>query len=279
VSDVPSYDNLLVDLDAGVATLTLNRPDRLNAWTEAMARDLSSALTWADEEDDVRVVVLTGAGRAFCAGADLGAGGSTFDARERRSDERPARLVTPNEIRKPVVAAINGHAIGVGITYPLLADVRYVAADAKVQFAFVRRGVLPELASSVVLPRVLGFSRAADLLLSGRMISGQEAADLGLASAALPADEVVPTAMAWARDVAVNAAPVSTAAAKRLLWADLVAPIGQSRRTEDAVFWQLGQLPDAAEGVQAFLERRPPSWKLSASRDLPDVTWPSASGS
>ena len=182
------YEAIRFEREDSVAILTLNRPQRMNAWTGAMALELSHALGVCNSDDAVRVIVLTGAGRAFCAGADLGGGGDTFgDFVERRDSKRePAPILFPWQIDKPVIAAINGHAIGVGITYPMMCDIRFVAADAKIQFAFVRRGILPELASHAIVARVAGLSNAADLLLSGRMIRGSEAAELGLASAALP---------------------------------------------------------------------------------------------
>lgn len=256
-------------------TITLNRPERMNAWNAQMSAELTAALNAADGDDDVRAVVLTGAGRAFCAGADLGGGGDTFDdTRGERADRaaQPAPAFRhPWQISKPVIAAINGAAIGVGITYPLLADVRLVAADAKISFAFVRRGVIPELASHAILPKVVGLSNAADLLLSGRTITGQQAADMGLASAALPADEVLAAALERARDIAANTAPVSVAAAKRLLWQNLLGDIEATLRREQELFAWFGRQPDAKEGVAAFLEKRPPRWTMSASRDLPAI--------
>ncbi len=268
-----SWDTVLYEVDGGVATVTLNRPERMNAWNGALARDLSSALNAADADDDVRCLVITGAGRAFCAGADLERGAETFDdtrneSRRNREDE-PLRL--PYELRKPVIAAINGAAVGVGITYPLLADIRFVAADAKISFAFVRRGMMPELASHAILPKVVGLSNAADLLLSGRMISGQEAADIGLASVALPRDEVLPAAQERAREV-LKAAPVSVAIAKRMIWDNLLGDIAATSRKENQLFAWLGSQPDAAEGITSFLERRDPEWKMSPVRDFP--TWP-----
>jgi enoyl-CoA hydratase/carnithine racemase len=257
------------DLDDGIAIVTLNRPERMNAWNAALAAELSQALDTADTDDDVRAVVLTGAGRAFCAGADLEAGGSTFDRADGDRRDHPLRL--PYQLRKPVVAAINGAAVGVGITYPLLADLRFVAEDAKISFAFVRRGMIPELASHAILPRVLGLSNAADLLLSGRMISGREAAELGLASVAVPAAEVLATARAHAREYAA-AAPVSVAIAKRLVWDNLRPDIEATTRRENPLFTWLGQQADAREGIESFLQRRPPAWKLSPARDLPP--WP-----
>jgi len=267
-----TYETILVDVADRVATVTLHRPDRLNAWSTAMGRELSRALRALDADDGVRVVVLTGSGRAFCAGADLEPGADSFagdlgEGRAPRAEED--RLFLPWMVRKPVVAAINGHAVGVGITYPLLADVRFIAEDAKVAFAFVRRGIMPELSSHVVLARVCGLSNAADLLLSGRTITGREAAALGLASRALPAGEVLPAALAWARDVAANVAPVSAAVTKRLLWEGLTDTVPAMAAKEEPLFaWFTGQ-PDVAEGVQSFLEKRPPDWALRVSADLP----------
>jgi enoyl-CoA hydratase/carnithine racemase len=262
-------------VDEGIATVTLNRPERMNAWNSQLARELSEALDAADADDAVRAIVLTGAGRAFCAGADLEKGGDTFDAgrneARRRGEDHPTRL--PYELRKPVVAAINGAAVGVGITYPLLADVRIVAEDAKISFAFVRRGMIPELASHAVLPRVMGLSGAADLLMSGRMISGREAAAMGLASAAVPAAEVVALAKERAREFLL-AAPVSVAIAKRLIWESLLPDIRSTTAKEQPLFAWAGQQADAREGIESFLQRRSPAWKLSPHADYP--TWPSS---
>jgi len=268
-----SWETVGYEVERGVATVTLNRPERLNAWNAQLARELSLALDAADNDDDVRCVVMTGAGRAFCAGADLEKGSATFDdtrneSRRNREDE-PLKL--PYQLRKPVIAAINGAAVGVGITYPLLADIRFVAADAKISFAFVRRGMMPELASHAILPKVVGLSNAADLLLSGRMISGQEAADVGLASAALPRDEVLPAAQERAREF-LMAAPVSVAIAKRMVWDNLLGDIAATTRKENKLFSWLGSQPDAAEGITSFLERREPKWSMSPATDFPD--WP-----
>lgn len=272
--DNATYQAILVDQHDTVAVITLNRPERLNAWTPTMAHELSAALLAADRDDTVRSVVITGAGRAFCAGADLTAGGNTFDdsanADRMTGDGTPE--VLPYQLRKPVIAAINGAAVGVGITYPLLADVRIVAEDAKLQFAFVRRGMLPELASHAILPRVVGFSNAADLLLSGRMFSGREAAALGLASESVPAGDVLDTALRRAHEYAL-AAPVSVAAAKRLLWQNLGADIAATVAVEVPVFAWFGRQPDAHEGVTSFLEKREPRWTMSATTDFP--AWPS----
>jgi enoyl-CoA hydratase/carnithine racemase len=237
-----------------------------------MAAELSAALVHCNEDDSVRAVVLTGAGRAFCAGADLGGGGKTFEGRDREKRETTRerqQRVFPWEIDKPVIAAINGHAVGVGITYPMMADVRFVAEDAKIQFAFVRRGVIPELASHAIVARVAGLSNAADLLLSGRVIRGREAAELGLASKALPASEVLQAAREHALEISRNTAPMSVALTKRLLWESFAASVPELRRREDRLFAWIGSQPDAKEGVVSFLEKRPPQWSLSVSRDKP----------
>lgn len=261
--------------DPGVALLTLNRPDVMNAWNDRMAYEIDRALRECQADDAVRAVVITGAGRAFCAGADLSAGGDAFRADQpARGEARQAlpdfpERIWPFQLTKPVVAAINGHAIGVGITLPMTCDVRFVAEDAKLQFAFVRRGVIPELASHAIVPRVVGFSRAADLLLSGRMFSGREAAALGLASQALPASEVLPAALAYAREFRL-AAPVSVALTKRLLWEGFGLDAPAMMKREGRLFAWAGRQADAREGVVSFLEKREPAWKLRPSVDLPE---------
>jgi enoyl-CoA hydratase/carnithine racemase len=266
------YEQILFEAKDGVATITLNRPDKLNAFTGRMGAEWGDALARCDADDEVRAVVITGAGKAFCAGADLSRGKDAFGGAARREPPAPERKpLQPCEVRKPVIAAINGHAIGVGLTFPLQCDVRFVAGDAKLSFAFVRRGVIPELASHVILPRVVGFSLAADLLLSGRTFSGREAAEIGLASRALPAEEVLSTAQEYARDLAVNCAPASVALSKRLLWEGVVDSVPAMRRKEDRVFAWISRQPDAVEGVVSFVEKRPPRWQLRPSRDLPEL--------
>ena len=264
-----SANAVTLSIEDGVATVTLNRPEAMNAWNGAMAAGLDAALRSCDADDAVRAVVITGAGRAFCAGADLAAGGDTFRPAEDGAvaGTRAREAFWPFMLRKPVIAAINGHAIGVGITLPLTCDIRIVAEDAKLQFAFVRRGVLPELASHTILPRVVGLSRAADLLLTGRMFLGREAAQLGLASHALPAAEVLPAALEKAREFRL-AAPVSVALSKRLLWEGLGLDAREMMKREGPPFALLGKHPDAREGVAHFLEKRAPEWRGSVSKDL-----------
>lgn len=269
-----SYETILYGVSDAVATITLNRPDHMNAWNTKLAFELSEGLATANQDDAVRAIVITGAGKAFCAGADLGRGGDTWSGPPRASSspapraERP-KTVFPWEIDKPVVAAINGHAIGVGITYAMMCDVRFVAEDAKIQFAFVRRGIIPELASHLIVPRVVGFSKAADLLMTGRMIRGAEAAELGLCSKALAADQVLAAAREHAREYAL-AAPVSVAISKRLLWDGMSLTVPEMRKREDPLFAWAGRQPDAREGVVSFLEKRAPAWNLSANKNKPE---------
>ncbi len=276
MTEESAYQYLLFDVDEGVATLTLNRPERSNAYNFGLGAELGEAYARCDEDDAIRAVILTGAGKAFCVGADMGGGEKTFDDvdGEQRAAEsaRAGRRLGAWQVRKPVIAAIHGHAVGVGMTLALQCDLRFVAREAKLAFAFVRRGIVPELGSHAILPRVVGFSNAADLLLSGRTFRGEEAVALGLASEAMAAEEVLPRARAWARDVAVNAAPASVAITKRLLWEGLTEHPRETMAKEGRLLAWAGKQADAYEGVRSFLERRPPEWKLSASKDLPD--WP-----
>ncbi len=271
-----SYQTIRLESDAeGVATLTLNRPEAMNAWNGRMAEEVELALRACEADDAVRAVVIIGAGRAFCAGADLSGGGDTFGTSpEPRAQKPPPRdypqRFWPFHMTKPVIAAINGHAIGVGISFPMTCDLRYVAEDAKLQFAFVRRGVIPELGAHAIVPRVVGLSRAADLLLTGRIFLGREAAELGLASRALPASEVLPAALAHAREFRL-AAPVSVALSKRLLWQGLGLGVQETMEREAPLFAWTSRQPDAREGVVSFLEKREPAWKLRPSVDLPEA--------
>ena len=260
------FGTVLYGVDDGVAVVTLNRPEAMNAWTPQMSDELSIVMGLADTDDSVRAVVLTGAGRAFCAGADLSGGEDGFRGGAASDHEGPRRW--PHQTSKPVIAAINGHAVGVGITYPMLADIRIASETAKIQYAMVRRGILPELGSHVILPRVLGFSRAAELLLTGRMLTGAEAAELGLVSRAVPAAEVLPVAMGIARDIATNTAPVSVALAKRLLWEGMNRGVDEMIAVEGRIINRLAGSPDSAEGVRAFLEKRAPEWSMTLSSDL-----------
>ena len=265
-----NLETILYSVTDGVALVTLNRPEAMNSWTPQLSDELMLACGAADADDGVRAVVVTGAGRAFCAGADLSGGESGFVGGGPTSQKGPR--LWPHQVRKPVIAAINGHAVGVGITYPMLCDIRIVSETAKIQYAMVRRGVIPELGSHVLLPRVIGFAKAAELMLTGRQFLGAEAAELGLATRAVPADEVLAVAMEIARDIALNVAPVSAALTKKLMWEGLTAPVDKMLALESSLLPTLAAMPDSAEGVRAFFEKREPQWQGKVSRDLPDVS-------
>jgi enoyl-CoA hydratase/carnithine racemase len=249
-----------VDVADRVAVITLNRPDRLNAFTGAMGDRLGRAYAACDADDAVRAVVITGAGRAFCAGADMEPGGETFAA--TAGEEFSSSPVSPPawDVRKPVLGAVNGHAIGIGLTIAMQCDIRIVAEDAKLGFVHVRRGVLPDAHAHWTVPRAVGFARAADLFLTGRTFTGREAAELGLASRALPAADVLPAALDTARDIAVHTAPMSVALSKRLLWASPTLDREEIGYLETEYHRLVMGTPDAREGVLAWLERRDPKW-------------------
>ncbi|MCB1686650.1 MAG: enoyl-CoA hydratase-related protein [Pseudomonadales bacterium] len=268
-----SFETVLYEVADQVCTITFNRPEKMNTWNATVAAELSEALQQANADPDVRAVIITGAGRAFCAGADLQGGAGTFANRERRGGAeenvgRNLRNLFPNEIDKPVIAAINGPAVGVGMTYPMLCDIRLASERAKMGFVFTRRGMMPELAAHLIVQRVAGFSNAADLLLSGRIFTGAEAAEMGLVSKVLPHDELLPTARAMARDY-VNTAPASVAITKRLLWKGLDSNPADMMKLEGPAFAWLGNQADAREGIVSFLEKRPPVWSLTPE-DIPD---------
>ncbi len=269
---------VLCEVKDGVAELTLNRPERMNAFSPQMGAELIEAFRRLGEDDSVRVIVVTGAGRAFCAGADLGRGDQTFKSREPDDDadevlppDARVRNIQPWKLPKPVIAAINGHAIGVGLTLPLQWDIRIAARDAKLSFAFVQRGIMPEMASTYILPRLIGIARASDLLLTGRIFLGEEAAELGVVNEALERDQVLPRAREIARYIVEKCAPASVALTKRFIWEHLTAsdPLAVSER-EARGMARLGRLPDAAEGVLSFVQKRNAEWKLTPS-DAPAV--------
>ena len=225
----------------------------------------------------MRAIVVTGAGSAFCSGVDL-AGGSAFGA-DVQAEHDAALGVTSDTIwervaywrlKTPIIGAINGHAIGVGMTLPMLFDIRYVAEDAKLSFVFTRRGIVPEANSTWLVPRLIGLSRGLDLLLSGRQFSGREAADWGLASQALPADEVLPAALELAHDIADNTAPLSVAITKQLIYDFMDVddrPAAITRETK--LTWWVGEQPDALEGIMSWIEKRPADWKVSKHLEPP----------
>jgi enoyl-CoA hydratase/carnithine racemase len=270
VSDEP---HVLVEVAGGVAVLTLNRPDRLNAFTGRMGNELGAAYAACDGDDRVRAVVLTGAGRGFCAGADLAGEAETFASPVDAADRPPftSSPVRPPawEVRKPVIAAINGPALGIGLTLPMQCDLRFVADDAILGFVHVRMGVLPDAHAHWTVPRAVGFAVAQDLLLTGRRFTGTEAASMGLVHRSLPTADVLPAALEVAKDIAANTAPLSVAASKRLLWSTPTLDAAETDRLETAWHQVLMGTADAAEGPAAYLERRSPNWTLSPTDDWP----------
>jgi enoyl-CoA hydratase/carnithine racemase len=279
-----AYETLLTDLTDGVFTLTLNRPEQLNTFTIEMIEELLEVLDVIDADDDVRVVIVTGAGRGFCAGADLSGGGDTFDASQgsvssggggssRSAPRDGGGLVTLRlfECKKPLIAAINGAAVGVGVTHTLPMDVRLASERAKFGFVFARRGIVPEAASSWFLPRVVGINRAMEWVATGRIFGPEEARDAGLVSEVLAPDALLPRARAIAEEIAANTSAVSVALTRQMMWKMLGAshPMEAHRVDSLAIAW-LGSGPEAREGVESFLEKRAPRFSLRVSSDLPD---------
>ena len=268
-----NYPDIQFAVERHVAVITLDRPEARNAFSGPMGRSLGQAYRECDENDDVRAVVLTGAGDNFCVGADFGDGAGVFDSQEE--SEFSAAGVDPPafEIRKPVIAAVNGNAVGIGLTLPMQADIRIFAIEGKYGFLHVRRGVMPDAYSHFTVPRAVGFARATELFLTGRRFQGEEAEQLGLATMSLPAEKVLPKALEIAHDIATNVAPLSAAITKRLLWEAGNMDAAEVERKETALHHVLMGRPDALEGVMAFLERREPDWKLKVSEDWPEE-WP-----
>jgi enoyl-CoA hydratase/carnithine racemase len=270
------FEQIIYELDGGVLTLTLNRPERLNAWTAQMGLELREAFDRADADDEVRAVIVTGAGRGFCAGADLGGGGETFDYRKRgASDPVPRDNGGELTLRifnstKPVIAAINGPAVGVGATMTLPMDVRLASEQARMGFVFARRGIIPEACSSWFLPRVVGISQAMEWVATGRVFSAQEALEGGLVRSVHPPEELLGAARELAREIAENAAPVSVAVARQLMWRMLGAEHPMfAHRADSRGMLARGQSADAVEGITAFLEKRPARFPDRVSGGLP----------
>ncbi|MCB2191512.1 MAG: enoyl-CoA hydratase/isomerase family protein [Deltaproteobacteria bacterium] len=263
-----------------VGLITLNRPERLNAFTVQMRNELIHLFGQVDQDDQVRAVVITGAGRAFCAGMDLAAGGSTFDYASR--DPQEASLAQHRDgggqvalaifrCRKPVIAAMNGPAVGVGFTMTLAMDMRVAAEDAKMGMVFTQRGLVPEACSSWFLTRLVGAGKALELACTGRVFRAGDQAGTGLFNYLLPADQVLPKALELAQEIAANTSATSVALAKAMIWHGLGEADPQSVHLIDSrVFYWVGKQPDAAEGIQSFLEKRPPEFKMSPTKDMPD---------
>jgi enoyl-CoA hydratase/carnithine racemase len=255
-----SGESVLFDVDDGVATVTLHRPEVRNAFGAGMGAALDAAYRRCDADDAIRAVVLTGTPPAFCAGADMTSGGDTFAAPDRSTFSAAAVAFPAWRVRKPVIAAVNGHAIGVGLTLTLHCDLRVFAADAKYGVVQVRRGVMGDAYSHWTLPRLVGMEAAAEILLTGRTFDGHEAEAMGLCRRVLPNDEVLPAALAIARDIVRNTAPLSVALSKRLLWDSWSLDPDEIEARETADHHVLMAHSDVREGVLAHLERRPPEW-------------------
>ena len=271
------FEQITTEVADSVLTITLNRPERLNAWTAQMGFELRAAFDQADADDEVRAIIVTGTGRGFCAGADLASGGDTFDYRKRESigpprDNGGELTLRIFECEKPVIAAINGPAVGVGATMTLPMDVRLAADDARMGFVFARRGIIPEACSSWFLPRVVGISRAMEWVATGRVFSAQEALEGGLVRSLHPKDELLDVARALGREIAENTAPVSVALARQLMWRMLGAEHPMlAHRADSRGMVARGQSADATEGITAFLEKRAAHFPDRVSDGLPEV--------
>jgi len=295
-----NYREIKYEVSERIATITMNRPERMNAFTPRMGLELTDALLQADDDDQVRVVIVTGAGRAFCAGADLSAGNRIFqEFAQAREEEQKWELEMRKKIagraivktspagrpgdfgaglmhllmalKKPVIAAINGPAVGFGIAFTLGMDFRFASESAKIGFVFVRRGVAPESLSPWLLPRVIGLNRALDLLLTGRTVKAQESLELGLVSKVFPDDQLLAKAREFAGEIVENGAPVAIALTRRMIWQFLLEndPIQVEKINHTCFFWTT-TTKDCIEGIRSFLEKRKPVWKLSLKNDLPE---------
>jgi enoyl-CoA hydratase/carnithine racemase len=264
-----SHETIRVDLQDRILTVTLHRPDRLNAFMETLDR--------ADADDEVRALIFTGEGRGFCAGADLGGGGATFDASAGGEEagipqDGGGRLTLRLfDLRKPVIAAINGPAVGVGATMTLPMDVRLASEKARFGFVFARRGIVPEAASSWFLPRAVGINQAMEWVATGRVFPAAEALAGGLVSRVLPHEELIPAARALAAEIADNTSGVSVCLARQMMWKMLGAdhPMA-AHRLDSRLIHAMGRSPDAYEGVQSFLDKRPAEFTMSPFRDVPE---------
>jgi enoyl-CoA hydratase/carnithine racemase len=283
----PTFETLLYAVEDGIATITLNRPEKLNAFTARMMKELIGVFDLTDNDDAVRAVIVTGAGRAFCAGADLSGGGATFDRTNPQALEREegkvgdiyrdggGRVVLRMyESLKPIIAAVNGAAVGVGVTMQLPMDIRLASTDAKFGFVFARRGITPEACSSWFLPRLVGLQTALEWCFTGRVFSAQEAKERGLVRSLHAPEDLLPAARALAREIADNTAPVSVALTRQLLWrmAGADHPM-EAHKADSRAIQSRGAAGDAKEGVSSFLEKRAPVYPVMLSSDL-QVIWP-----
>ncbi len=272
------FEQISYEKEKGIGLITLNRPDKLNTFTPLMGQELIQAMDQAEADDEIRVLVFTGTGRAFCAGADLSAGGgSAFSYREETGDEFRDRGGILNlrifEMKKPVIAAINGPAVGIGATMTLPMDIRIASESAQMGFVFTRRAIAPDGCCTWFLPRIVGIGQAAEWLISGRVFSALEALETGLVHRLLPADELLPAAMEKAREIVENTSSISVALTKQLVWRMLGAehPMDAHRLESMAVLY-MGRSADCKEGVNAFLEKRKPHFPMKLSQHLPEFS-------
>jgi enoyl-CoA hydratase/carnithine racemase len=289
------YETIETAVDDGIMTITLNRPDRLNAFTPQMMKDMIAALDAADADDAVRAVIVTGAGRAFCAGADLGGGGATFDYGQRPDRLEEGSPVGPDgaidwshpgvrdnggkltlrifNAKKPVIGAINGPAVGIGVTMTLPMDFRLASETARFGFVFARRGIVPEAASSWFLPRLVGISQALDWCFSGRVFDAAEALAGGLVRSVHAPEDLLPAARALAKSLTSESAPVSVALTRTMMWRMMGAahPM-EAHRVDSRAIWARGSSADAKEGVSSFLEKRAANYPDRVSTGVP--SWP-----
>lgn len=268
------YEQIKYEVADRVLTITLNRPERLNAYTKQMKSEIIAALDRAEADPEIRVVIVTGAGRAFCAGADLGRGENTFNYEETpmedHRDSGGELALRIFEMKKPVIAAVNGSAVGIGMTMTFAMDIRIIADNAKLGIVFVRRGIALDACSSWILPRLVGMGKAMEWVLSGKIFTPQDALASGLANYVVAPEEVLPTAQRLAQEIAANTAPVSVAMVRQLLWRFSAAqhPMEAHRIESKLIYWT-GQQADAKEGVAAFKEKRSPQYSMDPSHDLP----------
>ncbi|MCR9276821.1 MAG: crotonase/enoyl-CoA hydratase family protein [Pseudomonadaceae bacterium] len=273
-----NYEQIIYEVSDGILTITLNRPDKLNAFTHTMMSEMIDAFDRADADDNIRAIIITGAGRAFCAGADLSSGGDTFDSDAR--DDRNSGLNRDGgglltlriyESKKPVIGAINGPAVGIGVTMTLAMDIRLAADNAKFGFVFARRGIVPEACSSYFLPRVVGISQALQWCYSGNVFPASEALEGGLVRNLYNSDELLPAARAIALEIANNTSAISVSLTRAMMWRMLGAdhPM-EAHKIDSRGIYNLGRSADAREGVESFLEKRAAEFPGKVSTDMPD---------
>lgn len=271
------FQDILVEIDAGIMTVTLNRPDKLNALSRLMLEEIIQAIDLADADDAVRAVVFTGAGRGFCAGADLSRGADSFDANKREDREDPFRdgggrlALRFFEAKKPLIAACNGAAVGVGATMQCAMDVRLASTNARYGFVFTRRGVVMEACSSWFLPRIAPLAKGMEWMMTGRVFGAQEAFEGGLVSEVLAPEDLLPAARKLALEIAENTSAVSVALCRQLMLTGLGNnhPMLNHRLESACLQGYMGQREDAREGVQSFMEKRPGKYPMKVSADMP----------